>query len=508
MSRRGTILLSVLIVVVIASLVGASAMYSASAQSATATLTLRRAQLRAIAWSGVQAAMAELAAQREAMLDGETPELTAAWELFADSSGRGVVRLLPVASGDEVLRSEAACLNVNTASAEMLHAAGVPEAAAKQVADAAKTSPFESVESILALPDMAFKADDASPAMKERDGGEPAPDLASLLTVWSFDPNVQHGVSDSSSRHRGNLRINLDLGWSDRLEKAIEDRFGEGSGAILKRLMDEGATFKSMADVVSALERLQVEPRSWAEILDALTITNDPYLPGKVDLLRAPAEVLACLPGIDLAAAQKIVERRASLEGPLKHSVTWPLLEGILTREQFRQAIDCLTTRSYQWKIRIEAGVVPAIESGGSAETARPRDRLVLEAVIDVASERPRVAYLRDVTMEAAAESIRNELIASGTWGESDPESEASSPEPGSDAPGVRGAPKPAADAGTPDFSPGGGVSGDLTPLDPALARLERSELERWLEGAEENEPDPGVDRRLGRWRTGKGSAP
>ena len=102
--RHAMVLLSVMLVVTIAALAGTTAMYFAQAQMAATRTTLKRTQSRAMAWSGVQAAMAEIADQREKLLDGGAPELTLEWELFAEEAGaRGVVRLLArMASGCQV----------------------------------------------------------------------------------------------------------------------------------------------------------------------------------------------------------------------------------------------------------------------------------------------------------------------------------------------------------------------------------------------------------------------
>jgi DNA uptake protein ComE-like DNA-binding protein len=515
MTRRGTILLSVLVVMVIAALVGASAMYSASAQASTASLTLRRTQARALAWSGVQAVMTELAGQRDALLDGETPTVTEEWELFTDRGSRGVIRLLPI-EGEEVVQSEAARLNLNTATAEMLKALGASESAAAAVIAARDSAPLQSVESILALPGISAADLRQQTGAESESKAESGSDLLSLFTVWSFDPNIQSGIGPEASAHRGKLRINLDTPWSDRLKGAIEDRFGEGSSEALKRLMDEGAKFKSTADVVAQLQKLNVDAVAWPPILDALTTSEDPYLPGKIDINTAPAEVIACIPGFDAEAARQVVEHRATLDAAAKRSINWPLTEGLLKSEQFSRAADHLTTRSMQWRVRVEAGIAPPDEGDTSAKSATLRDRIALEAIIDVASERPRVAYLRDITMQGSAAALYETLLASGDEpppeaddppepsDSGDPASAARAEQPENSAPAAASGRSTASDN---DLSFDSWGSGDLSPIDPELAPVGPSELERLLE-AEEPEPPAGIDRRLGRWRTGKGTAP
>ena len=62
---RGTILLAVLVVITISALAGTTAMYFGEAASSAARVSLKRTKSRALAWSGMQAVMAELADQRD-----------------------------------------------------------------------------------------------------------------------------------------------------------------------------------------------------------------------------------------------------------------------------------------------------------------------------------------------------------------------------------------------------------------------------------------------------------
>jgi DNA uptake protein ComE-like DNA-binding protein len=549
--RRGTILLSVLVVVVIASLTGATAMYVARAQTATASVTLRRAQARALAWSGVQAVMAELAEQREALLDGEVPRVTTEWELYEEDGNRAVVRLLPMGRNEVSIASEAGRLNINTATATMLVAAGFDQQVAQAIIEerggepgAGVSRPYSSVEDLLRV--AGVSANTLNGILDEEWGADEGSGLAESLTVWSFDPSIQSGLGNDASRHRGNLRVNLNLPWSDRLAEAIDDRFGPGASRLVKQLMDEGTKFTGPAEIVAVLKRLNIEHKEWPAIFDAFTMSDDPYLPGKVDLMRAPAEVLAAVPGIGRDAAEQIVTARDGVDREIRSSIAWPVIEGILTPDEFAEAAEHLTTRSLQWRVRIEAGIAAPTERFSASRDAGLRDRIVLEAVIDVASERPQVAYLRDVTMREAATLLYQTLVAgdeperSGR-AELDLESilppipgEARPRQPmvgSADIPGLR----------MPGISPRSGISGrggglwqpragsnsgsgrNLSPSTGGFGDLEfggldfgaeaplpisgPEDIEALAAGPEELEAGRGVDRRLGRWTTGGGSS-
>jgi hypothetical protein len=533
-SRRASILLSVLVVVALAALIGATAMYTARAQAATASVTLRRTQARALVWSGVQAVMAELAEQRDAMLDGETPRVTEEWELFEDGEHRAVVRLLHLSDAGDHIQSESARINLNTAPAPMLEAMGLSAEVAAAVVTARDQRAFASVEELLEVPGFPARLLHPTSDTDESSTEDHTP-LADLLTVWSFDPNVQSGLGEGAGRHRGNLRVNLDVPWSERLAGAVDDRFGDGASKVLKSLMDQGSTFKSMGDLIKALQGLRIEPKDWGPILDAFTMSDDPYLPGKIDLSQAPKEVLACIPGFDAGIAEKAVQARAGMDPDARKSIAWPLLQGLMTPEQFILAADHLTTRSTQWRVRIEAGI--ATGQGDSAvRDAGLRDRIVYEAVIDVASERPQVAYLRDITMLDAAQRLARTLRAEAGESEDDPASDLDLLLPRENEEDLDQAPAtgsgrlkgPVPGLGMPGLGPrrglvGGGLSLD-TDLKLSSPESSFGDLDLGIDEdgdtpvvmgppeVEEEAPEPapgaGVDRRIGRWTAGqKGGA-
>lgn len=521
-SRRGTILLVVLVVITIAALTGTTAMYLGEAGVSTEAVSMKRIQTRALAWSGVQAAMAELADQREALLDGAAPELTESWDLFTDASGvRGVVRLQAIGEAGAAV-SENAKLDVNSATTEMLgRVKGLTPELASAIVAARASRPFSSVQDLLRVPGispgMLGGASATGPDEPRDEGADPADDgpsrapaLADLLTVFSFDPNVQAGLGEAGADHRGNLRLNLDTPWSERLGQAIDARFGEGASRAVKGLMDGGAKFKTLADVVAAARSGGLEPKAWGEVLDVFTVTDDPFLLGRVDVNLAPVEVLSAIPGISPEAAEKMAAARAGLDEQARRSVVWPLTEGFVTADDFAKAVDHITTRSTQWRVRVEAGyVLPSADgAAGRTEETPLADRMVLEAVIDVASERPRVAYIRDVTLEDIATALGDSLAARAA--------ESAEGEPNEGAEGPTGS--EATSAEPPDLAAGAGApSGSANKSTDANLgdRNTRGPIEEGepRTGPPEGPPAPaaepaertGVDRRLGRWTTGKG---
>ncbi|HET6428399.1 MAG TPA: type II secretion system protein GspK [Phycisphaerae bacterium] len=110
------------------------------------------------------------------------------------------------------------------------------------------------------------------------------------------------------------------------------------------------------------------------------------YRVGRVNLNSAPKEVLAALPGLSETAAQQIVDLRETLDAEERSTTAWVYAQGVVSAEEFKQAAMCLTARSYQYRVR---------SFGYSPTCGR---FCVLEAVVDLASGRPEIVYLRDLT--------------------------------------------------------------------------------------------------------------
>lgn len=443
MTRRAVILPAVLVTLTVGALIGTSALYFADAGRRAAAAGLDQAQVRALGWSGVQAAMAELAGQRDALIAGEAPQLTGEWIAFETSGGRmGLFRLLPIGPAGELAISEAGKLNLNHAAEEAI--AKLPGLDEQLAAAIVAARPLDSLEDLLRIEGISWElvyggqpggegAMSAAPETSTSQGvaGQPAgafagggpPPLADTSTVYSFDPNIQCGVDDDA--RRGERRLNLNVEFNERLGRALDDRFGQGAGDAVRQIMESGKTFPSDASVVETLRFFQLPAEQWGPILDALTTTDHEFVPGRVDINTAPADVLAALPGLEGEIAAGIVARRESMSPDLRLSPTWPVTEDLLTPEQYQAIADLVTTRSAQWRVRIEAGLTAPGATGFSASVddlafddfgvlesdggTRLQRRVELEAVIDVASQRPRVAFLRDVTHQALARRLAAE---------------------------------------------------------------------------------------------------
>lgn len=525
--QRGIVLLLVVVIVTISAMIGGTAALSTTTERSAASAARELAQARAAAWSGVQGVMAELADQREDILAGAPPILTESWELFAGTDGRrAVVRLIDLTpEADGMLIPESGRLDVNSASKQMLVDLGLDDALAGRIVAARGERPFASTADLLRVRGITAEmllsrnggeAEDVSGPGSSRvagqDGASPV-ELGSLLTVFAFDPNIQSGIGGGDAEEfRGRQRVNLGQPWSDRLRDALVERFGQDAADGVQRIMADGTTFQSDKDVIVTLRRLRLPPESWAGILDVFTTSDDEYLLGRVDLRSAPQAVLASVPGITPEQARAIVAARERLDQDVMASPAWLVTEGLVTEQDFESIVDHVTTRCMQWRLRLEAGIVPPGQSeagiggplgGGDDEsTAALRPRVVLEAVVDISSQRARLAYLRDVSLLETAQAVlgdpglADELGLGSAGGDLRPEDEAgmlADPEPSEPAPpdGEGSARQP--DGGSPEGFPE--RPGEETSRRPGESA-----------GGDGSSSLPGSsefrDRRIGRWTT------
>lgn len=432
--RTGVVLLAVMIAVVLISASASVVLLRADAQATRTVSMLRHSQSRAAAWSGVKGVLAELASQRGVLVQGGEPSISASITLVDATERAAVVaRLVSLVPGEAtMIQSEAAKVNINTVDEAALEGSTVLDGAELAIVlEHRRAAPLSSLAELCGPPGLSIErlygrvlgaeptlavsmpAEASVPTAASPGGavagapggvrGSNAAALSDVCTVFSADPTIQVGIGPDASSYTGAPRINLGLGWSDELAGPIAERFGTDAVQTTRQLLQGGTKFGSMRDVVGVLKQLGVPTRQWGSLLDAFTTSTDPFELGKVDTLRASAAVLATVPGIDASAAERMVAVRDRLDAAVRREITWPLIEGILTPEQFEQAVDWITNRSLQWRVIVEAG---RVRRSATNDTTELTDRVVYEAVLDVAGRVPRVAYLRDVTAMPAVRAM------------------------------------------------------------------------------------------------------
>jgi DNA uptake protein ComE-like DNA-binding protein len=468
-SRRGSVLFAVFVMIVLAALIGTTLLYRGDGYAAGVDAQRLERRLRAAAWSGVCLAAERLGSQRDELLAGATPRLGSELVIESEGEPRFVVRFEELTDAGAQSIAEGARLNLNTATESMLASAPGFDGVIAARLVASRGTGFDSVETALGA---------IMPGGDEEEN-DAAPPGASDFTVFSFDPAVTGsggGSEGSDGGGAGRRRIVLAGAWDDAKAAALKERLPSEAAQAIDEAMKGQQPPRRPAGLVRVLARLGVPTAQWATVLDEVAFVRDDYIAGLVDINSASEAVLACVPGIDASAAARLIVTRETLAAAQRARVTWPLTEGVLPLANFEEAVNFITTRSLQWRIRVEA---VREDDDPTGERARlPGRHVVLEAVIDVASTRPRIAYLRDATYDDLAAAMREmtRMEQRGAW-----------PVPGPEPAAIE-APAPEA---APEQSP---------PVRPAVARR-AARAERAAQPSAP-EPEPAArDPRVGRWR-------
>ncbi len=528
--RRGVALAVVLLVIALGALVGMTAVYFATAAYSSAAASARRVQGRALAWSGVQAVTAELWSQREALLRGESPRLEGEGVVFEERSEtvrRGVYRLRAMGAGDEGepegggwAVGEAARLDANSASAERLIAIGVSPGAADEIVSMRRArGGFSSVEEVVSVTGgmsaigMSFDSEAPRRTPSASPGSAPPPGgpweggkAGGAITVFAFDPRCGSGVPRGIGA--GDARVDVSRGWSRELEEAVRGGLEAAELEALKGIVGEGGEQEKDAkdkkkeegvrgvggvkppgtyrELVERLAGARVSAAGMAVVLDACAVGSGAegvpaYRIGLVDVSRASAAVLATVPGFDAESAARAVSVRRGLTSEQRAGVMWLVERQVLTMEGLAAAADYVVHRTLQWRVIVEGGIDEGGEGGGGGGGGSGgvlRDRVALEAVIDVSGPEPRVAYLRDVSLREAAGWLdeRAPRALRGMGEESSAAQGGASEETVKDAPSGREAALPAEPMARPAKNAGATV-----PVKPSAPK----------------------DGRVGRWRSG-----
>lgn len=414
-AERGIAVLVVLVVIAIGALAGTVALLAARGASEGASASAGRLQSRLSMRSGVLILQQEAIAQRQAVLGGADFELDVPFDLFEQGDRAGVFRL----DGSLTERPVAldALLDVNTADAEMLaKLPGMDETLAGAVA---ARLPVRSIGELLEVDGITVELvygeyDEAGMLISE------LPPLASLLTVGSVDPGYAVGVGSIEAARE---RVDISGEFSVELASRAAERIGpQEGGSALARLLGQGQMGPaSRGEIARSLRSVGQTLATSGQIFDGVCFGEEPAR-GRVDINRAPVEVLAVLPGLDEASAQAIVDARQSLAAEELRDPLWPLREGLVDEPSMILLLDRVTTRSVRWVLRAEAGLsaasrersvgVDSIEDVrrirgqmAAADEDRLQDRVAMDLLVDFSEPTPVVVALGDV-------SIAGELAA------------------------------------------------------------------------------------------------
>ncbi len=157
------------------------------------------------------------------------------------------------------------------------------------------------------------------------------PGLLAYLTVYSREPN---------SLEDGTARINLTQGGED-LETLFTETFGDDRSAEI--LSSARGEFDSLIAYFVASGMTTAE---FDQVAHQLTVSEEEYTEGLVNVNTATATVLACLPGMDETTAENLVLQRSQL-GENPASEAW--IVEVLGEETARELGPYITGRTFQF---------------------------------------------------------------------------------------------------------------------------------------------------------------
>lgn len=441
-NERGIAVLVVLVVLAIGALAGTVALLAARSAGEAASVSAGRLQSRLTMRSGVLALEQMALEQRTDVLGGAEFVVDDPIELFTEGTQTAMFRL--DARMTEAPVSLDALLDVNTADAEMLaKLPGIDETLADAMAAAL---PVVSLRELLEVEgvtvELLYGEYDALGWLVSE--GVP---LASLLTVGSIEPQSTAGAGGIEPG-RARLRVDAerDEAFATGLSEVVGEESAEACIAVLESQTNPSTDRRAL---INSFKSQGADPASWGQWLDALCF-GDGVSAGRIDINRAPLEVLAVIPGFDEDVAQQIVDFRVSASPEEIASVIWPLEQGLVDEEGMLAAVDRITTRSVRWVLRAEAGMATVreravgIDSLEDAQRARAgmageetdtlADRVAMDYLVDFSGARPVVVPLGEVSiageLAAVARVLADAREADGDFG--------MAPEP---APGTGGRP-------------------------------------------------------------------
>jgi len=450
--RAGIVLYAVLVIIAISTMISASIMFRMQAEVAASGSYVRGDQAWSTAFSGIKHAMAILASPPSEGGNYNNPDLYADQLVCSDGSDRWCFTIYAYNDRDDEevrygVSDTAGKINVNTASRKVLE--GLPNMTAElvdclidfrdsddkpqengaeqdyydQLAHpyAIRNGSLMTVEELLLVKGFDGKlvyGEDANfnglldPNESDGDETHPIEDdgdeildrgLRSMLTTIAYERNVDNenqprininGKTDSRSLRAAVGRATAEFiefcreggkkftHPSELLKMSYTSKSSGSSGSSRRFRRDRGSTSgetrHSPVNSASAL----------AEVLDKLTVSDSKVLwSGTINVNTAPSEVLlAVLGGDNGDLVDRIVSVRADLTPEERATTAWLYDNDLVGTDEFKAIAPLLTARGFQYRIQV---VGYGVNSGRYC---------VLEAIVDLASESPRILYLRDLT--------------------------------------------------------------------------------------------------------------
>lgn len=250
-----------------------------------------------------------------------------------------------------------------------------------------KNAPFETVEELALVHGATWQVLYGEDANRngvldpnENDGDSSPPDddangrldagVLEYVTVYSKEPNV---------REDGSPRVNVTRS-SEELNTLLQETFGqERAGEIASRIGSAG----QVRSLMEFFLRSGMTVDEFDQVAGDLTVTDDEFREGLVNINTASEAVLACIPGIDEQMANTLVAMRL-LQATPPTSVAWAA--EVLGEEAALQAGPYLTAQT--WQVGADIAAV------GRQGRGYRRERVV----IDASGDAPEMVYRRNLS--------------------------------------------------------------------------------------------------------------
>jgi hypothetical protein len=209
--------------------------------------------------------------------------------------------------------------------------------------------------------------------------------LQPLLTVCSYDPNEDNdgvprtNVNDPTDQLPG---VELPPRLTNFIAALRTNTFRlEHAAELLEAKIKIKDNTGKETEIQSG-----IGPEELPLVLDLFTASANQRFDGLVNVNTASIPVLTSVPGIDEPLAESILSTRRSISPERRATIAWLYQEHVVDAAQFKQLAPFLTARSYQYSFRVVGYGLPS---------GRFR---VLDVIVDLASSKPVVTYIRDLT--------------------------------------------------------------------------------------------------------------
>jgi DNA uptake protein ComE-like DNA-binding protein len=226
-----------------------------------------------------------------------------------------------------------------------------------------KNGPFDTLDELLLVrgitPSLLYGSRDSSgtsamASRAESRQGEDAIDtsgstlpLCELLTTYSRERNV---ASD------GSRRINVKTADAQTLVSSL----GLSPQLVQRLIQARGQNGQNLSSIAGLLDIQGFTRQIMQQIGDKITVTDDEYRAGMININTAPAEVLAAIPGVDQTIYNAIIEARQG--GTVFTGLNDLFQLTALNRQQLQALVDNVCTKSSVYLVRVKVRVNGASE--------------------------------------------------------------------------------------------------------------------------------------------------